>query len=243
MVASFVIGVVDGFGVVPSNQFSTAQKKYVTTTTTTTNSLPKTFKKSLLKFRSPKNDLVNVGTAHEMTSTSTTESTTSTEVTGENTSLLLLEKYNNIILFDGVCNFCNTWVDILLRIDTNKIFKFTPLQSNVGKQLLNAIGKDQDDISSIRLIQRKKEGGSFSSSSRNPKNIDFIAYDKSACVLQVVKELGISGIVFAQIIQTIVPESIRDIIYDTVAENRYKFLGERDVCRSGDPIYFDRFIS
>merc|ERR1719491_1195345 len=84
---------------------------------------------------------------------------------------------DNIILFDGICNFCNTWVDILLRLDSNtQKFVFTPLQSNVGKHLLISIGKESDDISSVLLIK-----------------IDGEYYDKSDCVLQVVKEIGPVG--------------------------------------------------
>merc|ERR1719491_1107020 len=98
---------------------------------------------------------------------------------------------DNIILFDGICNFCNTWVDILLRIDSNtQKFVFTPLQSNVGKNLLISIGN-------------------------------------------VLSSVGTVG----------VPMKFRNSIYDMVAENRYNFLGKRDECRSGDPKFFDRFIS
>ena len=60
-----------------------------------------------------------------------------------------------IILFDGVCNFCNTWVDILLRIDFQKKFKFTPLQSDIGTSLLVSIDKDADGISSVVFIGRR----------------------------------------------------------------------------------------
>jgi len=132
---------------------------------------------------------------------------------------------DNIILFDGVCNFCNTWVDLLLRLDSQN-FVFAPLQSSIGKNLLVSIGKESDDISSVLLI---KKDGSF--------------YDKSDCVLQVVKELGPLGNVFSKMSTLVVPIVFRNGIYDMVAENRYNFLGKRDECRSGDPKYFDRFIS
>merc|ERR1719491_735190 len=134
---------------------------------------------------------------------------------------------DNIILFDGICNFCNTWVDILLRLDSNtQKFVFTPLQSNVGKHLLISIGKESDDISSVLLIKRDGE-----------------YYDKSDCVLQVVKEIGPVGNVLSSVGTVGVPIKFRNSIYDMVAENRYNFLGKRDECRSGDPKFFDRFIS
>lgn len=133
---------------------------------------------------------------------------------------------NPVILFDGVCNFCNSWVDILLRIDVNRRFKFAPLQSNVGKRLLTAVGKDAEDISSVLLIQP-----------------DLQFFDKSACVLAVVKELGpVARLASATAIR-LVPRHFRDSIYDTVAENRYSLMGKRDECRCGDSMYSDRFLS
>jgi predicted DCC family thiol-disulfide oxidoreductase YuxK len=131
-----------------------------------------------------------------------------------------------IILYDGVCNFCNAWVDILLRVDVQKTFKFAPLQSDIGRKLLVDIGKDADDISSVLLIE---------------PNLDY--YEKSAAPLRVVEELGPLAGVLSRTALTIVPKEIRDSIYDTVAENRYNLMGKRDTCRCGDPRYSDRFLS
>jgi len=133
---------------------------------------------------------------------------------------------NDVILYDGVCNFCNTWVDLLLRIDLQQKFKFAPLQSKVGRQLLVSIGKEADDISSVILV---KAGGKES-------------YDKSRCVLKVVEELGPLAKVASKTALNIVPTELRDSIYDTVAENRYNFLGKRDECRCSDPNFADRFL-
>jgi predicted DCC family thiol-disulfide oxidoreductase YuxK len=132
---------------------------------------------------------------------------------------------NDVILYDGVCNFCNTWVDILLRIDTAKKFKFAPLQSSVGKKLLLSIGKDEDDISSVILV--KTTGDSF---------------DKSRCVLKVVEELGPAAKLASLAALAVVPDGVRDGIYDTVAKNRYNLMGKRDECRCSDPEFADRFL-
>eukprot|EP00548_Thalassiothrix_antarctica_P001679 CAMPEP_0194135676 /NCGR_PEP_ID=MMETSP0152-20130528/5768_1 /TAXON_ID=1049557 /ORGANISM="Thalassiothrix antarctica, Strain L6-D1" /LENGTH=199 /DNA_ID=CAMNT_0038832019 /DNA_START=72 /DNA_END=674 /DNA_ORIENTATION=- len=132
----------------------------------------------------------------------------------------------NVILYDGVCNFCNTWVDILLRVDIQEKFKFAPLQSDVGKELLVAIGKEADDISSVVLVPAGATDG----------------FDKSRCVLKVVEELGPLAKIASQGALAIVPEEIRDTIYDTVAENRYNFMGKRDECRCTDPKYSKRFL-
>jgi predicted DCC family thiol-disulfide oxidoreductase YuxK len=60
---------------------------------------------------------------------------------------------SNVILYDGVCNFCNTWVDIMLRLDNDKKFKFCALQSSKGRELLTKIGRNADDISTVVLIK------------------------------------------------------------------------------------------
>jgi len=144
------------------------------------------------------------------------------------TSIDAVPGEGKVILFDGVCNFCNTWVDILLRIDLNKKFKFTPLQSDIGKSLLVSIGKDADDISSVILVDQGDTKRDY--------------YDKSACVLKVVEELGPLAGVFTKATENIVPRNVRDSLYDMVAENRYNFLGKRDECRCSDPNFADRFL-
>ena len=72
----------------------------------------------------------------------------------------LSSNYDNVILYDGVCNFCNAWVDILLQIDTKKRFRFAALQSDTGKKCLEGVGKERDDISSVMLI-KSRGGGSL----------------------------------------------------------------------------------
>jgi predicted DCC family thiol-disulfide oxidoreductase YuxK len=134
-----------------------------------------------------------------------------------------------VILFDGVCNFCNAWVDILLRLDTAGRFKFAPLQSTIGQSLLVSMGRRADDISSVVLIDQKLN----------------VCYDKSDCVLKVVETTlgGLPGRLAADAATSLVPLPIRNRLYDTVAENRYQFMGRRDECRCGDPRYGDRFLS
>jgi predicted DCC family thiol-disulfide oxidoreductase YuxK len=139
-----------------------------------------------------------------------------------------------VILFDGVCNFCNAWVDILLRIDLQRQFKFAPLQSTIGRELLVSIGRRPDDITSVILIDPRGQQNN---------NDAPVYYDKSDCVLQVVKTLGWPAMVAANAATALVPIGSRNGLYDLVAENRYNLLGKRDECRCGDPQYSDRFLS
>lgn len=169
-------------------------------------------------------------------SSAAAEAAVNTHLSDDNQHPPLLQLEHPVILFDGVCNFCNTWVDLLLRIDVNGRFRFAPLQSELGKRLLTEIGKDTDDISSVLLIQPTTTTTTTSSSV-------FQYYDKSACVLKVVEELGPVAKLASMSAERLLPPFFRDGIYDAVAENRYNFLGKRDECRSGDPQYFDRFLS
>ncbi|MCY7337823.1 MAG: DCC1-like thiol-disulfide oxidoreductase family protein, partial [Chamaesiphon sp.] len=54
--------------------------------------------------------------------------------------------YQNLILFDGVCNFCNSAVQMVIEIDRQKIFKFASIQSELGQQLYRQHGLDPIDI-------------------------------------------------------------------------------------------------
>ena len=61
----------------------------------------------------------------------------------------------NIILFDGVCNLCNAWVDFILKFDRKKIFYFSSLQSETAKQLLSQLNYQGSSLSSIIFIDIK----------------------------------------------------------------------------------------
>merc|ERR1719230_1860032 len=57
-----------------------------------------------------------------------------------------------VILFDGICNMCNSAVNLALDLDSRGKFRFSALQSNVGRALLEVNGREPDDISSMVLV-------------------------------------------------------------------------------------------
>ena len=61
-----------------------------------------------------------------------------------------------IILFDGVCNFCDSAVNFTIKRDKNKIFKFAPLQSKAGGTLIKQHGLPENDMRSFLLIENGK---------------------------------------------------------------------------------------
>jgi predicted DCC family thiol-disulfide oxidoreductase YuxK len=132
-------------------------------------------------------------------------------------------------LFDGVCNLCNSAVNLALDWDPKGKLRFSALQSNVGRSLLQAHGRKADDISSIVLVT--PEG----------------AYVKSDAILGITQELNPVPFVpmkpLAVLGKWMVPQFLRDLIYDGVADNRYSIMGMRDECRfDSDGEFNDRFV-
>ena len=64
-----------------------------------------------------------------------------------------LPKDKKIILFDGVCNLCNSSVQFIIKNDKNDIFRFVPLQSDLGLQIVKHIGIDTSKTDSIILYE------------------------------------------------------------------------------------------
>lgn len=116
-----------------------------------------------------------------------------------------------IILFDGVCNFCSFWVNFVIKRDKKDIFRFAALQSEEAKALSDKFNFDSKTIDTFILIAGEK------------------LCTKSTAALMVCKDLNSFIKILYPLI--ILPEFLRDIIYNLIARNRYKLFGKRDVCR------------
>jgi predicted DCC family thiol-disulfide oxidoreductase YuxK len=133
------------------------------------------------------------------------------------------EEKIGIILFDGVCNFCNSSVNFIIRHDKKKRYKFAALQSDVGRMLSEKHGIDQSKIDSIILI----ENGNI--------------FVKSSAILRITKNLNLLYPLLYVFIIT--PKFIRDGVYDFIAKNRYKWFGKKEACMIPSPEIKSRFIS
>tara|TARA_B100000508_G_C11329772_1_gene213702 strand:- start:52 stop:462 length:411 start_codon:yes stop_codon:yes gene_type:complete len=131
------------------------------------------------------------------------------------------EKYK-IILFDGVCNLCNSSVNFVIKRDRKNIFKFAALQSEVGLELIEKYAIDSSKTDSIILIEDGK------------------AYIKSTAALRVAKHLG-GGYPLLYIF-IVVPTFIRNWVYDYVAKNRYKWYGKKESCMIPTPELKEKFL-
>ena len=117
---------------------------------------------------------------------------------------------NYILLFDGVCNLCNSMVQFTIRRDPNGKFKFASLQSESGQVLLKKFGLPLDDFDSFVLINGDKY------------------FIKSSAGLHVLKELG--GVWKLFYVLIVFPRPLRDFIYNLIAKTRYRIFGKRDTC-------------
>ena len=128
-----------------------------------------------------------------------------------------------IVLFDGVCNLCNSSVKFIINHDSKNHFQFAPLQSEKGKELLRDFNIDNVELESFVLIENNK------------------IYLKSTAALRIAKHLNkLYPLLFIFII---VPPFIRNGIYGYIARNRYTWFGKRDVCMIAAEETKDRFIS
>jgi predicted DCC family thiol-disulfide oxidoreductase YuxK len=127
-----------------------------------------------------------------------------------------------IVLFDGVCNFCNASINFVIDRDSKGIFKFAALQSEIGQELLKKYGLKQDSFDSIIL---EKEGK---------------IYQKSDAALEIARNLdGLWKIFY---VFKIIPSFLRNPIYDLIAKNRYRIFGRTDACRIPTPELKARFL-
>ena len=128
-----------------------------------------------------------------------------------------------IILFDGVCNLCNSSIQFVIKHDKKNRYKFAALQSDVAKMLLNERGIDSSQIDSIVLI--------------DPNTAYYI---KSSAALEIGKSFG-GGWRRLSIFEW-VPRPIRDWIYDLIAKNRYSWFGKQNDCMIPTPELKAKFL-
>jgi predicted DCC family thiol-disulfide oxidoreductase YuxK len=122
----------------------------------------------------------------------------------------IITRYHRIILFDGVCNFCNSSIQRVMQNDPEGRFHFASLQSEIGQQLLDYYLLPKYDFDTFLLI----ENGSV--------------FSKSSAALRVARmmswpwKLLLCSLVF--------PRPLRDLVYSFIAKRRYAWFGKKDAC-------------
>lgn len=138
---------------------------------------------------------------------------------GSDSKIAVLDK---VLLYDGVCVFCNASVDFVLRHERTDETSFLPLQSAKAKSLLKQHGYDEGYLDSILYLH------------------DGRLYAKSDAALLIAKVLKKPYSVLS--VFTFIPRFIRDFFYDIIARNRYTWFGKHDSCIVPNPEVRQRFL-
>lgn len=127
-----------------------------------------------------------------------------------------------VILFDGVCNFCNGIVNFLIRQDRKGVLRFAAMQTEAGKSVLAQYGFPENYLKSFVLVEKGK------------------AYQKSTAALKLFQKLPW----YWQWMQAfwIVPKFVRDGVYELIAKHRYWWFGKKGQCRIPTPEVRSRFL-
>ena len=115
-----------------------------------------------------------------------------------------------IVLFDGVCNLCNGFVQFIIQRDPQGYFSFCSMQSELGKQLMLQHDIDPNAMDTFVLLHNGK------------------VFTKSDAALRVAMKL--SGPWSLLDLFLIVPKPLRNWCYDLIAQNRYKWFGQSESC-------------
>jgi len=126
-----------------------------------------------------------------------------------------------VILFDGVCNFCDASVQFILQRDPKETFHFASIQSEAGQELLRKHNVPAN-MDSMILIENDK------------------VYYKSSAALRISRHL--QGAWKLLYVFMVVPSPIRNLVYDVIAKNRYKWFGQKESCMLPPPNVRKRFL-
>lgn len=117
---------------------------------------------------------------------------------------------NNIVLFDGVCSFCNSSVMFLIKRDHSELLSFSSLQSSYGQKLLEEFNLPKNDFDSFIYITNGK------------------VYSKSTAALKIARKLSFPyNLLYGFIL---IPIPIRDKVYSIIARNRYRLFRKKTLC-------------
>ena len=132
-----------------------------------------------------------------------------------------MDEADGLILFDGVCVFCSSWVQFVLRHDRDRRFSFLPIQSERGRALAVRLGIDPDAPKTNAVL------------------LDGQIWLRSDAALKVLGALPstrwLAGL-------RVIPRPLRDAVYGLIARNRYRIFGRSETCMVPSPEDRARFL-
>jgi predicted DCC family thiol-disulfide oxidoreductase YuxK len=134
----------------------------------------------------------------------------------------MTETPHPVVLFDGVCNFCQASVRFIIRRDPQGVFRFAALQSPFGQDLLKKFRLRTDELTTMVLV----EGDSF--------------FTRSTAALRIARRLKAPWPIFYALI--VLPLFLRDFFYALIAKHRYRWFGKKEECMIPTPEIRSRFL-
>ena len=130
-----------------------------------------------------------------------------------------------VILFDGICNLCNSAVQWVIEHDPEGHFAFASLQSDAARgELEKVMGAKEIEALPDSIVLVDSDG----------------VHVRSEAALRIARELGSPFVLIA--LGFVLPRPIRDAVYRLIARNRYRWFGRRDTCMRPTPDIAARFL-
>jgi len=127
-----------------------------------------------------------------------------------------------VILFDGVCNLCNGFVQTTISIDPQGKFQFAALQSEFGQEVMDKASLPVNELNTVILYDDGK------------------IFTHSDVPLEICRRLG--GVWSLFLVFKLIPRALRNRLYDWVASNRYRWFGKSESCMIPTPELRKRFL-
>jgi predicted DCC family thiol-disulfide oxidoreductase YuxK len=143
-----------------------------------------------------------------------------------NNEALLAERLHagqSLLFFDGVCVLCSGFAQYVLKHDHHKRIMICTAQSALGQAAYQQHGLDHRDFKTNLLLSRGR------------------VFSKSEAFIETMWQLGGVNAIFVML--RVVPRQLRDLIYDPIARNRYRWFGVRQQCFVPQPEFADRFLT
>ena len=129
---------------------------------------------------------------------------------------------DRIVLFDGVCDLCNSFVQFIIKHDPAGKFKFAPLRSVEAERVLEGMPIALRALDTVIYVRNGR------------------VFTRSTAALLIITDLG--GAWSSIRLLSFIPTFLRDLLYDAIAKHRYRLFGRREECMVPTPEISDRFL-
>ena len=126
-----------------------------------------------------------------------------------------------LIIYDGVCNFCNGAVSFIIKRDKSERFIFSPMQSDYAQAIIREKSVETVGVDTFMLVKNGQ------------------VYLWSDAALEITRDLTGFWSLFR--VFSILPSGFRDVFYKLFARNRIRLFGGTNQCQIPDKHLLSRF--